>query len=240
MRWGGIHRPRWARWASGVGLLLFFVTVGAAPAGAATSIGEAFTPSVGCGASTFIQSASPDGSYAAPTSGVITSWSYQASATPPAQLRLKLGRVAGATAFLIAGQSDLQAPVANTLNTYSTRIPAQAGDLIGLYQSTKNADCGVYTPGYFARFVADSDVPPGPDPIDFQSSSGFKLAIGAILEPDADNDGFGDETQDACPTNAAAQGACPLVVKKKKCKRHKKKHRAAEVAKKKHCKRKRK
>jgi hypothetical protein len=28
------------------------------------------------------------------------------------------------------------------------------------------------------------------------------------LEPDADNDGFGDETQDACPRDAALQGPC--------------------------------
>jgi hypothetical protein len=221
-------------------MALVSLNFGLVSASASTPLGEAFTPSVGCGASTFIESGSPDSRYAAPVSGVITSWSYQASAAPPAQLRLKLGRVAGATSFLIAGQSDLQAPVANTLNTYPTRISAEAGDLIGLYQSTKNAQCGVYEPGYFARYVADTDVPPGPEPIDFLPSSGFKLAIGASLEPDADRDGFGDETQDACPSNAAAQGACPVVtvVTKKKCKR-KKKHRAAEQAKKKRCKKKR-
>lgn len=139
---------------------------------------------------------------------------------------------------MITGQSDLQAPAPNTLNTYSTRLPAQTGDLIGLYQSSKNAACGVYTPGYFARYVADTDVPPSPNPIDFQPISGFKLAIRAFLEPDADHDGFGDETQDACPSNPAAQGACP-VVKKKKCKR-KKKHRSAELAKKKRCKKRKK
>ena len=214
--------------------VLLALSLAVAPASASTSLGEAFTPTVGCGASTIIQSASPGASYAAPASGVITSWSYLASATPPAQLRLKLGRVSGSTAFVIAGQSDIQEPVPNMLNTYPTRLPAQAGDLIGIYQSKKNAPCGESTPGYFARFVADTDVPPGPTPIDFGPISDFKLDVGAILEPDVDQDGFGDETQDACPSNAAAQGACP-VVKRKKCKR-KKKHRSAELAKKKRCK----
>ena len=32
--------------------------------------------------------------------------------------------------------------------------------------------------------------------------------MNATVEPDADGDGFGDDSQDECPTNAATQGAC--------------------------------
>jgi hypothetical protein len=35
--------------------------------------------------------------------------------------------------------------------------------------------------------------------------------MAAVIEADADNDGFGDETQDACPQSAAVQTACPLI-----------------------------
>ena len=35
-----------------------------------------------------------------------------------------------------------------------------------------------------------------------------ELEVQATIEPDADNDGFGDETQDQCPTQAATQGPC--------------------------------
>lgn len=35
------------------------------------------------------------------------------------------------------------------------------------------------------------------------------LALAADVETDADGDGFGDESQDACPTDATTQGACP-------------------------------
>jgi hypothetical protein len=41
-----------------------------------------------------------------------------------------------------------------------------------------------------------------PDPVTL-------LNVSAVLEPDADGDGFGDETQDQCPTNATTQGPCP-------------------------------
>jgi hypothetical protein len=65
------------------------------------------------------------------------------------------------------------------------------------------------------------------------------LAQGTV-ESDADHDGFGDETQDQCPTLAATQGACPVKgpppsSRHKKCK--KKKHRSVAVSAKK-CKKK--
>jgi hypothetical protein len=87
------------------------------------------------------------------------------------------------------------------------------------------------------------------------SQSGSYLLVGAnccdmafavFVEPDADHDGFGDETQDQCPTDASTQGPCPVApvtpvttVKKKKCKKHKKNH-SASSAKKKKCKKKKK
>jgi hypothetical protein len=60
-----------------------------------------------------------------------------------------------------------------------------------------------------------------------------------VIEPDADGDHFGDETQDKCPSNPAAQGTCPPA-KPKKCKKKKKakKRAAAAKAKKKKCKKK--
>jgi hypothetical protein len=46
-----------------------------------------------------------------------------------------------------------------------------------------------------------------------QGARGSNFAVGELLvsadiEPDADHDGFGDETQDQCPTQATTQGPC--------------------------------
>ena len=38
-----------------------------------------------------------------------------------------------------------------------------------------------------------------------------ELLVAATIEPDADGDGFGDETQDQCPTQATTQGACDVT-----------------------------
>src|SRR5205085_4335180 len=35
-----------------------------------------------------------------------------------------------------------------------------------------------------------------------------ELLVSADIEPDADHDGFGDETQDQCPSQATTQGPC--------------------------------
>ena len=37
----------------------------------------------------------------------------------------------------------------------------------------------------------------------------YRLNVTASIEPDADGDGYGDETQDGCTTNSSAQGQCP-------------------------------
>jgi hypothetical protein len=37
-----------------------------------------------------------------------------------------------------------------------------------------------------------------------------ELLVQAVVEADADRDGFGDETQDGCPSQASTQGACDL------------------------------
>jgi hypothetical protein len=65
----------------------------------------------------------------------------------------------------------------------------------------------------------------------------------ADVEPDADRDGFGDETQDQCPSEAATQGACVKPAgTAKKCKKKKRKKgkraRASGKPKKKGCKKK--
>ena len=39
----------------------------------------------------------------------------------------------------------------------------------------------------------------------------YEVMMSGTVEPDADGDGFGDETQDGCPMNAAVQGDCPIT-----------------------------
>jgi hypothetical protein len=166
-------------------------------ASAATQIGETFNPTgggPGAGA-TIIQTTSPLGQYAAPFAGVITSWSYQAPASDPPELKFKATRHAGANSFTIVGEDGPRTPTAGTLNTFPTRVPVLAGDVIGLYVSTSGlvvrAGGGVY---FLHREFADSS--PGTTSAFVLSGVSQQIDVSASLEPDADDDGFGDETQD--------------------------------------------
>lgn len=163
-----------------------------------------------CGpsSSTWIQTTDSTGqpSYAAPFAGVITSWSHQAGSR--AELfKLKVVRAAGGDYFTVIGESTAQAGDPNALNTFPTRIPVRAGDRIGVFRST-SWECLGTAPGGIIHRLLDIDAPLGVPTFFTEGEPGHTINVSATLEPDADGDGFGDETQDQCPTDPASQ-ACP-------------------------------
>jgi hypothetical protein len=164
----------------------FLVIVMAAPAGAATQVGETFVPvppdyvSGGSGV-TDLQSGSPAGQYVVPFAGTITSWSFDAPATGVPKLKFKVARSTGGNGFLIVGEDGPRSPTAGVLNTYATQIPVEAGDLIGEYRVSS---------GLFAR--TDSaysvrtllgDPASGSSPTFDPPGGGLQLDLSATLEP---------------------------------------------------------
>jgi len=175
------------------------------PASGAVTLGETFTPGTCIGPITFLQSASPQSSYAVPSSGVLTSWSYQASAAV-SPIKFKLGNRVSGDSFQVDAESALVTPVADTLNTYPIRVTAAPGDVIGIYLEGV-AGCARTTPGYQDHYV-EGDVLPGPPQVFTLDEGSYQLDVSAQLEPDADADGYGDETQDECPAEASTQADC--------------------------------
>jgi hypothetical protein len=203
------------------------MVVGAPSAPAATQIGET-TGAAPCGAQTVFQTNSPIGPYAAPVDGVITSWQYR---SPMASqigraLEFKVARAAGGNSLTIVGESERETPtIPLTTLTFPTRIAVQAGDVIGLYVPGTSAPCTVGpSPGYQAHVIADNvDRQPGDTSI-YGVGNQTQVNVGAILEPDCDGDGFGDETQDPSlfgGTCAARGRALTLDANKNKVKRGK-------------------
>jgi hypothetical protein len=179
-----------------------------ASAGAATQIGQTFTPTQTCVGVTSLQSVSPGSHYAAPFPGVITSWSFQADATFFPELKFKVARHTGGDNFMIVGEEGPHIPSPGSLNTYPTRISVQAGDVIGLTLGAGGTGplCGGSISGYTAHKRND-DPAPGTTAT-YTTDSNLQLGVSARLEPDADNDGFGDETQDQC-VGQGPTDACP-------------------------------
>jgi hypothetical protein len=121
--------------------------------------------------------------------------------------------------------------------TFPTRVPITAGSFLAL-ESPPESLAGVFavrsTPGSGILARSIPSLPADGSPGSAAESTG-ELMMRARLEPDADHDGFGDETQDGCSVSAKSQTVCPP----KKCKKKKAKKRAAESKKKKCKKRKR-
>jgi Ca2+-binding RTX toxin-like protein len=137
-----------------------------AAAGAASTIGQTFPPAAGGSSNlTNLQSTSPGNLYAAPSDGVITSWSFHSGPNPaelPDQMKLEVARPAGLNLFLSVGESKVEAPALDALSTFDTRIPVKAGDVIGFWfdNGGLNAASGRAAPGYALHYFA-GDRPPG-------------------------------------------------------------------------------
>jgi hypothetical protein len=80
-------------------------------------------------------------SYAAPSSGVITSWSTRVGTTPGQTLGMKVYRPAGPGTFQVVGQDGPHALSAG-LNTFAVNIPVQTGDILGIFlPAGVHSDC---------------------------------------------------------------------------------------------------
>ncbi|MFA6575416.1 MAG: hypothetical protein WCS84_08335 [Nocardioides sp.] len=153
---------------------------------------------------------SPD--YTAATAGVITSWSsrIQPIIAVDTAMRLMVFRPDGAGGQTVAALTPLRDLVGGSLNTFPSRIGIAAGDFIGL-SFVGSAEVQCRYPGIGDSFVFAF----GPNPAvgepfvgDFDDVAA-RLNISAVLEPDADRDGYGDLTQDGCPSQPIPNGgAC--------------------------------
>jgi hypothetical protein len=210
-----------------------------AAADAAQTIGQVGAgDGSGCTNRVFVQHDLSSGpGYSPSSAGVITSWSSQSNANSGQTLQLLVLKQNADLEYTILHRDTVRALTnLNALNTFSgLHMPINAGELIGVYEPDgSNADCEYATSS--ADQVAFSDIGAVPDntAVTYFGFDFARVDARAVVEPDADRDGFGDETQDQCPSNAATQGPCPAH--KKKCKK-KHKRRDASAAKKR-CKRK--
>jgi hypothetical protein len=90
-----------------------------------------------------------------------------------------------------------------------TRISVQAGDRIGAYGPFGTVTCLTPDPGdVMGTYTGDALVG---STHTFAASTGEQVGVSAAVEPDADGDGYGDETQDKCPEKAALLTPCPTI-----------------------------
>lgn len=189
----------------------------AGPARAATVIGEQFSSPGDAGfAGTVMQNYTQPPSnnqykYLDSKMGVVTSWSTFGTASPR-ELVFKVGSVTDISGYAVSftSQSDAQTVSGETTHTFPVRLRIFREQVIGLYSADgspgllKTTDSGqnvvVAKPGNIFTSGVDHD---------WERKEGYRLNLAATVEPDADEDGWGDETQDKCPGSKGDIEGCP-------------------------------
>ena len=136
--------------------------------------------------------------------GVIVNWGVRVE-TGLGELGQQLGvfRPAGNGEYTKVAESAVET-FHEGFDEYRTRIPVQAGDVVGLSGPAATFYCGG---GPSARF--DGTVAIG-ETKSFATDGGIKAPVSSVVEEDKDGDGYGDFSQDGCPESALFQTSCPL------------------------------
>jgi hypothetical protein len=142
-----------------------------------------------------------------PMAGVVVKYRVKSGSAGDA-VALRVLRPGGGTTFTGAGTSSPPATLGTGTSEFAARLRIRSGDSIGLnvsnekivWANTASATGVVWgSPNGFATGLADGASGAG------QGQTARELLVQGVVEPDADNDGFGDETQDGCPGDPARQ-----------------------------------
>lgn len=145
------------------------------------------------------------GTLAAPADGVITAFTLQDAGTnpdngwAPVHLRVTRTTTGGQTwSGLGISTPDVTPATNGSVQTFPARVPVGAGDYVGLETIGGNSiRAGIQLTGASVNLLVGDAFPEPGKAIPADSNlPGVGLALRATLEPDADRDGYGDETQD--------------------------------------------
>ncbi|HWM63807.1 MAG TPA: hypothetical protein VNP96_07455 [Solirubrobacterales bacterium] len=194
--------------------LLAISAFGASSASAATEFGDNCTANEALEIPfTFFDISAPGNPLpvTAPSAGVITKWRVNFVPVPfTVPQTLKVLRTTGPNTVQIVGEAS--GSVAGGGSSFDARIPVQAGDRLGLFGQSEFGVLVCEGGGPFVIGVIEGGGGGvGSSAEFFEVTTDLRIPVTATVEPDVDNDGYGDETQDKCPQNAAFQTPCPVV-----------------------------
>jgi hypothetical protein len=140
---------------------------------------------------------------------VITSWKVQVGpGIAPLPQRLEVYRVLNEEQDYRKEAESATVTVREGLNVFPTRIPVQGWTgYLGLYGPDGTLVCNS-APQLAGSFEGAAGLG---ETRRVKSVIGLGVPVLATVEDDRDKDGYGDETQDKCPQNAALQDGCPVV-----------------------------
>lgn len=203
--------------AGTITLSLACLLFSAAPVGAAIRLGPDTTrtptagfPTIACAqACTLVPGSAPTGDLTeAPSDGVVTEVRFRGQFSDTRVRVVRVDTAAKTVRVVRSGAPRAATALGVDQWKIDERIEIRAGERVTLD-----------APGSGAALFALPGISGGlvvPRPADGAEASytAFPFSgpwIEAFVEPDADRDGFGDETQDRCPNDASTQAPCPVA-----------------------------
>ena len=150
------------------------------------------------------------GGLTAPAAGVVVRWRLK-HATAASDITVRLVVMGGNTVRARGSAEDL--PTTAATDTFTTRLPITAGDRVTV---SATGPAGRWLPAIYqdnqsSRHQWHPQLADGETRAPDVTYANYEVLLNADVEADADGDGYGDETQDACPSKASTQGACPAA-----------------------------
>lgn len=183
-----------------------------APADARTSIGTTVPDgTAGTACSAKCQFVEDDATSRITANGVVTEWFIGTGTTAGSTARILVFRPTAtpSVSTLVSRSEPIDVPAGTPFPRLESRIPLRAGDRLGLELVGAGDPVAVSgTTGQVRRIQTTLTAPGESTGTDAEALVGA-LNLVADVEPDADGDGFGDESQDLCPADAARQAPCP-------------------------------
>jgi hypothetical protein len=202
-------------WVAAIVGAMSLAAIMAAPAMAATEFGDNCPANEGEPNATLFEVSALGNPLptAAPAAGIITKWKVNVIPVPvslPQTLKVLRPNSATKTAQVVGEASQT---VVGGPNVFETRISVQAGDRIAIFGSSEIGTLVCTAPGEIGTIggFLGSGGGVGSTVSYVEVPAEARIPVSAVIEPDADNDGYGDETQDKCPQSASFQGECPKV-----------------------------
>ena len=200
---------------------------GPSTAAASQVIGQTAPTSAGCfTSSTYRQiGVSSGAAYSSPVNGVVTSWSTFGGPAAGQTLQLVSFHAdpTGPSGRYIFDGADVVRDIApNTLNTFGSgvRVPIVANGEIGVFVPFNSpASCLFAAPSATDAYAIGPGNAVVGGTADFVGSNPMsRVNASARVEPDADRDGYGDETQDCAPNDPKVHTGCRAAALRR-CKR---------------------
>ena len=176
----------------------------------------------GSGGCTTLETATTPNAIKSPMDGVIVSWSSRGGSGTVGTfgtLRVRVLRNTSGTTFLAVRSGPMHAVPTRATNDMFTipvnpGLPIGVNDYVGIDVLGASGALAQRTPAS-ASFTYQGWQPPLADGVTAPPTFGpfnsvREMLYQATIEPDADHDRFGDETQDRCPGRPGSSQGCPV------------------------------